>query len=350
MATSRSLNPVPAKAYAEAGITALKKYGVHHLSRSSADNLLECASKFILKNQYQTANLKLTLGSICHSVVEEAVNRLSVYSENFRNLDKDAFRQWMNEYPVFRQETLAHLDIPRILNDAADKALGDIANSSREVLYADGDDFLSFSADIREKTETLGKSLTQEHLAAVLDLPVLGAELTVTYIPEKFGDAPVIPYLGYIDILKIGPDGRLIVSDLKTTFSPNQAIWSSKMTKFQLWLYAKSLVQMGYTTELPKVDITRITADLGLKRKTKPSVYKITVERGTIEDIGTYDGKFRDVIAFAQSMIQNRIQIFAHSQYGCASCEYRNICGQAVTPEDWTITTIGGTDEPERTI
>ena len=347
--SKHALNPKAVSGYAKAGLKALKKYGVHHLSKSSADNLLECANKFHLKSQYTTASTRMTLGTICHSVIEAAVDALVPYSKDFDKLDGEKFARFIADYPDFRTATLAKMDLHAELVDAATKAVDALANSSKEVLFAEGADIKTFSTEIYSHIETLSKSLTKEHLGIVLNYPVIASEFPVVYVPEETdAGMPQIPYLGYIDILKLGPDGRFIVSDLKTTFSANQGIWQSKMTKFQLWLYAKSLIQLGLTDVMPNVDITRVTIDLGTRRKVKPTKYKVVVERGVLDNIENYDDKFDDIIAFAQRMIANDIEIFAHSQYGCASCDYRPVCDQAVVQDDWHIVQEGGEDDSSK--
>lgn len=335
MTEVKTLNDVSAEAYAKAGTWALKQFGVHHLSKSSGDSLLECANKFHFKSRFRLAKPALMLGTICHSVLEHAADALTGFTEGKPMLRSDMteFQKFLKEYEAYKDEVLGKLDLSRLLTDAADNELMSIAASQTEVLYPEGVTHSDLRNEIFATVETMAKSLTKEHLGKLLEHPVVGAELPVVYMPGEHK----IPYLGYIDLLKIGPDGKLRICDLKTTFSNNQAIWSSMMTKFQLWLYGKSLVQMGVTPYMPEVEISRMIIDLGTRRKVKPSSYKITIERGVLPDIEQYDRQFEDVMRYAEKLVSGNVQIFAHSQYGCASCDYKAVCDRAVTSDDWKI-------------
>lgn len=330
----RKLNAVSAAAYAAAGTHTLKKLGVHHLSRSSLDQLLECTNKFHFKSRFKTAKTTMLLGNICHAVLEQIANVLIPWLEAKKDPlfeTPEEFQTFLAEYRAFKDAELDKADIAGMLLQSAQNQLMDLAASQTEILYADGMTHQEFRNEILAAVETMAKSVTKEHYKWLLEYPVVASEAPVVYMPKE----GAIPYLGYVDMLTIGPNGKYRIVDLKSTFSSNQNIWNSAMTKFQLWLYGKSLMQMGFCDYMPEVEIKRITIDTGSRRKVKPSVFKVTLDNGVLPDIESYDRKFQHMLSFADKMIADGIEVFAHSQYGCESCEYLPVCDQAVIPGDW---------------
>lgn len=330
----RKLNAVSAAAYAAAGTHTLKKFGVHHLSRSSLDQLLECTNKFHFKSRFRTAKTTMLLGNVCHAVLEQTANLLIPWLEDKGDVSwetREEFKAFLDEYRAFKDAELDKADIPGMLLQSVQNQLMDLAASQTEILYADGMTHSEFRNEALAAVETMAKSITKEHYKQLLEYPVVASEAPVVYMPGE----GAIPYLGYIDQLTIGPNGRYRIIDLKSTFSNNQNIWNSAMTKFQLWLYGKSLMQMGFCDYMPEVEIKRITIDTGSRRKVKPSVFKVTLDNGVLPGIESYDRKFRHMLSFAGKMIEDGIEVFAHSQYGCESCEYLPVCDQAVVSGDW---------------
>lgn len=326
----KRLSEVTAEAYAKAGMTALKKFGVHHLSKTSLEALTECAQKFHLKGSYELVKNTMLLGQICHSVLEQAADALVPFSEGNIIEGKELdMADLMERFAEFRSAAFSKFDIGRMLLNAAQEQLEQIANSSKEVLYADGGNFQSLTDEIISTVETIGKSYGKEHLETILDGPVLGAEIPVVYFCGE------IPYLGYIDLLKLDASGSVRVVDLKTTFSNNQYIWQSTGAKFQLWLYAQALKQMGMVNYTPAGEINRLVIDIGTRRKIKPTSYTVRIERKILEDLDSYTPKFEGEIMFAEKTIRSGAELFAHSQYGCGSCEYKDMCEHKITPDDW---------------
>jgi len=328
----KELDAKTASLYRKAGELALRKFGVHHLSKSSADGLLDCVNKFHFKSQFVTAKPSLTLGTICHSVLEQAADALIPFTDkiDLNNIDIEKINQ---EFKVFRDAVFEPLDLELMFLTAAKDALDEIANNKSEVLYQEGQDLLSFTDEINATVETLTKSLTKSHLKELLDGPIIGSEIPVIY----FAGEGRIPYLGYIDLLKLGPDGHLRIVDLKTTFSSNQNVWKSPMTKFQLWLYAQALKQMGIVTYLPDGEIDRAVIDLGARRKVKPTSYKVTVEKGVVYQLQRYDKAFNNVINYAEKLVEGNVEIYARGQYGCAGCDYKNVCPNKILSDDWVF-------------
>lgn len=330
MQQGKRLSGAVAEAYAKAGTEALKKFGVHHLSKTSLETLTECAQKFHLKGSYEIVKNTMLLGQICHSVLEQAADALMPFTDASLVEGKEIdMTDLMKKFAEFRSAVFSRFDIGRMLLDSAQEQLDRIANSSKEVLYADGGNFRSLADEIISTVETIGKSYSREHLETVLDGPVLGSEIPVAYF---YGE---IPYLGYIDLLKLDASGSVRVVDLKTTFSNNQYIWQSTGAKFQLWLYAKALRQMKVIDYMPAGEIDRLVVDLGTKRKIKPTSYTVKIERKILENLDSYTPKFESEIMFAEKTIKSGAEIFAHSQYGCGSCEYKDMCEYKITPDDW---------------
>jgi hypothetical protein len=141
--------------------------------------------------------------------------------------------------------------------------------------------------------------------------------------------------MGYIDLLKIAPYG-LLVSDLKFTFSNNAYVWTSAMTPFQLWLYSASLVQMGVCPEMPRAEITRVVVDIGKRRKVKPTVFDVKVERKLLKPLKLNDTRYLNSIHTAEAMILSGVELFANSTFGCKSCDYYDMCPKRSVP-DWEV-------------
>lgn len=329
----KTLNAAVAAAYAAAGTQTLKTLGVHHLSRSSLDQLLECTNKFHFKSRFKTAKPTMMLGNICHAVLERIANVLIPWldGKDIEWATQDEFQEFMDEYKAFKDAEIDKMDLSGLFLQAAKDHLMDLAASQSEILFADGMSYSDFRTEILSTVETMTKSITKDHYKWLLEYPVIGSEVPIVYMPGE----GKIPYQGYIDLLVIGPDAKYRVVDLKSTFSSNQAIWTSSMTKFQLWLYAHSLVQMGVCEYLPEAEIKRITVNLGTRCKVKPSIYKVTTDNGVLQDLKAYDKKFKHMLKFADKMIAEDIEIYAHSQYGCESCDYRSVCDQAIVSDDW---------------
>lgn len=328
----REIDAKTAALYRKAGEYTLKKFGVHHLSKSSADGLLDCINKFHFKSQYVSAKPSLVLGSICHGVLEQAADVLAPFTDglDINNLDID---KTIAEFKTFRDEKFEEMDLEQMFLTSMDKELDDLASNKLEVLYQDGQDLVSFTDEIHAVIETLSKSFNKAQLKDILDGPIIGSELPVIYLAGE----QRIPYLGYIDLLKVGEDGHLRIVDLKTTFSVNQNVWKSPMVKFQLWLYGNALKQMGIVSYLPNGEIDKLTIDLGTRRKIKPTNYRVTLEKGAVYQLQRYDKAFANVIDYAEKLIENNIEIYARGQYGCAGCDYKNVCPNKVLSDDWVF-------------
>lgn len=342
--TTKVLNSKLAAAYAKAGTAALKKFGVHHLSKSSAENLLECANKFHLKSLYNIAKPQMFLGNIVHGVLEKAADSLVPYSEkvNVKTLEGESLKKFIAGYSDFKTEVFSKLNFSQLLIEQAQDQLADLT-CGREVLYPEGMGYGTFAANILATVETMTKSLTKEHWSELLDCPVLSSEMPVIYFTGSPNEVK-IPYLGYADMLMLDPEtGKVKIVDLKTAFSGQSQTWNNVGYKFQLWLYAQALKQMGYVDYTVTAEIKKVLIDLGLKRKNKPTTYTIKTEVGRLTNLDSYNERFQHTLDYAQRIIENGIQVFANSSYGCGSCEYKDMCDEKILNDDWVIE--GGANE-----
>lgn len=327
--------------YYEAGAKSLSETGVHHLSKSSVEALLECTNKFLLKSSYRTAKPLLSLGSVGHSLQETLVEKMSVGAQTYLRgeISLDTFRK---VYPEFRDAVLASVDLPDMIMNLAEEEYNEAVGGPVEVLFPEGP--LAFRNELMRLSETLGKSLTVDHCRELLDQPVLWAELPVVYVPE----GRIIPYSGYVDMVKLSQTG-LRISDLKMTFSNNAYVWNSLMTQFQLWLYAVSMLQMKLTDTLPEVDITRVVVDIGAKRKIKPTRFDVKIERRVLPGLTPDSPRFYSIIEAAERMVTGGVEVYAHSMFGCPSCDLLTVCDKCFVP-NWKIELGGEDDQSEKSV
>jgi len=331
-----NLKPDVSKAlneYRTKGEASYKKFGVHHLSKSSVDNILDCSEKFILKSRYFTPGKALVLGGAIHEIQEDISSRVSaLLFEKFGN--KIVLKNYEKVYPEVLDKVLSDYDVADNLIQEVTTSLREVLETSKEVILPVT--YAEFKADVFGTAETITKSLKKTHLRELLKYPVLNCETRTTYIPEGLQ----IPYDGYLDLLVID-GGNLRVEDLKTTFSKNNYVWESMLTPFQLWLYANSLVQNGYCLKLPGGGITRLVIDTKPKAKARPSQFDITVERKIIPDLSIYDRRYKKLLAHIEDYVTAGVAFNGMPKYGCAKCGYAKVCTKKYTPE-WENT---GADE-----
>ncbi len=314
--------------YREAGSMSLRTTGVHHLSKSSCETLLECTQKFYYKSSIKTAKPELTLGTVGHALQEHIAALLKPAADKY--LNGEITREELDRvFPEFREAVLDQLDIPLKIMEYTQAEYNEQINSSIEIIMPGGPG--AYRTELLSLAETMGKSLKREHVSQMFDLPPAHTEMPVVYFPEGM----TIPYMGYIDLLKVASDG-LLVSDLKFTFSNNSYVWNSAMTPFQLWLYSASLVQMGVCTEMPRAEITRVVVDIGKKRKVRPTTFDVKVERKRLKPMKLLDSRYMDSIRTAEAMILSGVELFANSTFGCKSCDYYEMCPKKSVP-DWEV-------------
>jgi len=313
--------------YNKHGRASLKKYGVHHLSKSSCESLLECTNKFYMKSLFRTAKVVLSMGQVGHSLQESIVDALQVGADKYLS-GEITLDTYFKVYPEFLDAVLEDLDLPEKIMEIAIAEINSQIYSPVEMLFPEG--LNNYSSKVMLMSEMTGKSLTKDHLRAMLSEPILYAELPLVYIP---GGGLEIPYTGFADLVSISREGRLKVIDLKLTFSNNQNVWTSVTTMFQVWLYGMSLVQMGVTDIFPELGITRLVIDAGLKRKIPPTSYNISVEKKVLRGIGPVAPGFESLMRTCENNIVNKSEVFALSKWGCKTCDYAERCDKKMIPE-----------------
>lgn len=326
--------------YRSKGEAAYKKYGVHHLSKSSVDNLLDCSEKFVLKSRFYSPGKALILGSALHEIQEDISSQVS--SAIMGSFGKRfTLSKYETLYPETLEDVLSDFDLAALFMKEVTYALKEVRESGKEVVLPVP--YHEFKADIYGTAETITKSLRKDHLRDMLKYPVLNCEMRTVYL----SDTLEIPYDGYLDLLVIDK-GKLRVEDLKTTFSRNNYIWDSLLSVFQLWLYAQSLVQMGYCAKLPRGGITRLVIDTKPRAKVKPSVFDVTVERKILDDLSVYDRRFRKLLSNMEEYVKAGVAFSSMPTYGCKKCGYEKVCTKKYYP-DWKVqaeeTAEGGEDD-----
>jgi len=308
------------KKFSDAASASYRKYGVHHLSKSSVEGFLECTEKFRLKNRYFAPGRALVLGGAVHEVQEKITQGVidMVMADNRNDM---SIEEYSNAYGEYLDEVIENTSIPSVIINSVMYKLDEILDSNKELLLPGS--FTDFQSEVLTYTEVLAKSVEKDHFRQIMKYPVLRCELRTHFIPEGLD----IPYDGYIDTMVAdGPNIRF--EDLKTTFSKNQFVWQSLHTLFQMWLYAKAMKQMGYINFSPEVGVTRAVIDTKPKSKNMPDKFEITVERKVVKDIMVYDQYFMTMLRSVENMIKTGVEICGSPKFGCKKCGFYPVCSK----------------------
>ena len=319
--------------YASKGKDAFRKYGVHHLSKSSSESLMDCSEKFVLRSRYNTTNPKMLLGQSLHGILETMSDRLLPFTEKLIQ-KKASEKKIMATYPKFLNSAVDDINIADAVIIGVHEQLEKMYNSTGDILYKGG--IAALESETLQLAETVAKSVTIDHFKSLLRYPILYPELNVKYLHPGCE----IPYEGFIDQVVLR-GGKLNVADLKTTYSKNNYVWTSVSTLFQLWLYAQAFVQMGYSKELPVGFIGRMIIDTKPKSKVRPAKFEVTVEFKTLKDLSVYNVQFSKLMKNIEKMVATGLELTGQPKYGCNACSYSSVCTKKISTDVWEDMTDG---------
>jgi hypothetical protein len=269
----------------------------------------------------------MILGQSLHGILETISDKLVPFTQELLN-EGSPSKVLMRKYPRVLEEATENIEVSEEVISGVHDELEKMYNSSGDILYEGG--IAALESETLELAETVAKSVSINHFKQLLRYPILYPELRVKYIHP----GTEIPYEGFIDQVVVR-DNMLNVADLKTTYSKNNYVWTSPHTIFQLWLYARAFVQMGYTEHLPVGFIGRMIIDTKPKAKVRPSKFEVTVEFKTLKDLGRYDSMFGSMITNIENMVKNGVELTGHSKFGCGFCSYKDVCTKKVDTNAW---------------
>lgn len=319
--------------YKKAAGKALERYGIGHLSNSSVRNLSECYNKWYLGRFYNTPNINMSGGQIFHSLKEHVQNK--IMNKAVEGVEITDMVQYSERYAVAKDEIMATVDIPDLINRFWQEEYDNILNNPNEVIP----DIRKFRAEFAERRDLILANFTLGHLDTMVSTPALGVEMAVTWVDTVSGIEDAPPYLGYVDELWYSQDhDAYVVSDLKSHFkAPTVTGPIGESTLFQAWLYAKALLQMK---EIPKdrriiFEAKRVVCSFGKKKQEIKAYNHFFTRNGeplNLNDPELDAGMYNKIIVAAKK-IQYDIREYAGSSYGCKSCDYVGVCDRAVIPE-----------------
>lgn len=339
-------NSSAASAYQTAGLNSFKEYGVHHLSKSSCSTLLQCSHAFNMRSDYKIASIKMSSGQLFHGLNEEAVKLVKETVVSYLRKKRMTFEEFTLQYKERLQEV--PLNIASILEKIVEDEIAECY--SKEVLYDESTPSLAaYKDELITIAQEITKKVTRSVLIGLIDpsCPVIDAEEAVTFIPPVTvkANTAIVPYLGYIDQIRISAEGKIIIRDLKTSLRNSSYTWNTWETVFQLWLYKQALLQNN-----PELVADNIVCQIQKLNFTMPKWIKrgkkdIWVDSSLVSEIKTpilspgANSYFMSVLQTAQDIISGeRPPITAQANFGCKGCSYVAVCPNKFE-FDWQETT-----------
>lgn len=317
--------------YKEAGKKAFQAYGLGHLSKSTVSNLEECHAKWALGKIYAWGNLKTASGQLFHSVKEKVQKEIMAVAMEGTHLTDGAM--YAQRYAEALEKVMSTVDVPDLFTQAAYDEYNSMLDSASQVLC----NLRTFKRDLLALKDKIVDNFGLEHLRKLVSTPALAVEKAVVWVDDLSGVPDAPPYLGYIDEMWFDYiNNWYVICDLKShAKAPDMKGPLGADVMFQAWLYAISLVQMGIIPPDRKIvfQAKRIIRKFG-KKSSEILVYDHYLTDATGQPLNILDltPKMASKIKSSAERLRAGIKSYAHSSYGCRSCDFVKVCEHSIVP------------------
>ena len=319
--------------------------GIHHVSPSSIGALTECSHAFRLRREHRTVNLQTKLGSVVHAIMEDVAREFAFIDgvENITSAHRERYEEIKSQ----------------IINEAISDMFIGIELGK-----------LEFNLD-KIRPEIHDQVMDIELVTSLITHTANGLTLDTALETVQDGGSPIIVeaevigmvepadllFYGRVDMVKGSEDTRIVyVDDYKSVWSSQsmsnwRAIAASKQPTFQFWLYKElikndiqkyvsfdvaAVIPRAIVISFPEINIAKVLrkgsrTDLRMLVSHLDSMASQGKAIEVVIDIiplpGTaMDGAFWARVHRAAGMLNNKLEVYAETKYGCNFCDYKKYC------------------------